>query len=72
MGISGTIAPTVVETDLLTRDMPVLAILTAALFIMAYSFRGPGTGQINKFEAGLLLVAYVAYNTSLAITAVSR
>ncbi|MBT3710957.1 MAG: calcium/sodium antiporter [Gammaproteobacteria bacterium] len=72
VGISGTIAPTVVETDLLTRDMPVLAILTAALFIMAYSFRGPGTGQINKFEAGLLLVAYVAYNTSLAITAVSR
>jgi hypothetical protein len=52
--------------------MPVLAILTAALFIMAYSFKGPGTGQINKFEAGLLLAAYVAYNTSLAITAVSR
>ena len=72
VGISGTIAPTVVETDLLTRDMPVLAILTAALFIMAYSFKGPGTGQINKLEAGLLLVAYVAYNTSLAITAVSR
>ena len=71
VGISGTIAPTVVESDLLTRDMPVLAILTAALFIMAYSFKGPGTGRINKLEAGLLLVAYVAYNTSLAVTAVS-
>ncbi len=72
VGISGTIAPTVVEADLLTRDMPVLAILTAALFIMAYSFKGPGTGRINQFEASLLLLAYVAYNTSLAVTAVSR
>lgn len=71
VGISGTIAPTVVESDLLTRDLPVLAILTAALFIMAYSFKGPGTGRINRREAGLLLVAYVGYNASLAVTAIS-
>jgi len=71
VGISGMIAPTVVEPGLLTRDLPVLGILTAALFIMAYSFKGPGTGRINRFEAGLLLLAYVAYNTSLAITAIS-
>ena len=71
VGISGSIAPTVVESALLTRDLPVLAILTAALFIMGYSFKGPGTGRINKLEASLLLLAYVAYNTSLAVTAVS-
>lgn len=71
VGLSGTIAPTVVESGLLIRDLPVLAILTAALFIMGYSFRGPGTGRINRLEAGLLLVAYVAYNASLAVTAIS-
>lgn len=71
VGISGTIAPTFVESDLLTRDLPVLAILTAALFIMAYSFKDSGSGRINRFEAGLLLVAYVGYNASLAVTAIS-
>jgi len=71
VGISGTIAPTTVEPALLTRDLPVMGILTAALFIMGYSFKGPGTGRINRFEAGLLLTAYVAYNVSLAITAIS-
>lgn len=65
VGITGTIAPTVLDPDILTRDIPVMAILTAALFVMGYSFKGKTSGVINRFEGGMLLLAYVAYNISL-------
>ena len=65
VGITGTIAPTVLDPDILTRDIPVMAILTAALFVMGYSFKGKTSGVINRFEGGMLLLAYMAYNISL-------
>ena len=37
VGITGTIAPTAMELGVLSRDMPVMIILTAALFVMGYN-----------------------------------
>lgn len=68
VGITGSISPTLLEPAILSRDFPLLGALTAALFLMGYSFRGPGTGRINRLEGAILLVAYVGYNALLVGT----
>ncbi|MFT7305392.1 MAG: cation:H+ antiporter [Candidatus Azotimanducaceae bacterium] len=70
IGITGIIAPTKLDPAILTRDIPVMIILTAALFIMAYNYRGNENGVINRFEGGLLLFGYVAYNIGLIYSVV--
>ena len=69
IGLSGTIAPSLIMMDLIRRDFPLLLFLTLALFIMCYPWRGPGTGGINRREGGLLLATYLAYNTILFLQA---
>ncbi len=71
VGITGTIAPTGLESAILYRDLPVMMILTAALFILGYNYRGNEHGRINRLEGGLLLFAYVAYNIGLVYSAIS-
>jgi cation:H+ antiporter len=71
VGITGTIAPTAMELGVLSRDMPVMIILTAALFVMGYNYRGNENGRINRFEGGALLFAYVAYNVGLIYSVIS-
>jgi cation:H+ antiporter len=71
VGITGTIAPTAMEPGVLSRDMPVMIILTAALFVMGYNYRGNENGRINRFEGGALLFAYVAYNVGLIYSVIS-
>ena len=71
VGITGTIAPTGLEPGILSRDMPVMIILTAALFVMGYNYRGNENGRINRFEGGALLFAYVAYNVGLVYSVIS-
>jgi cation:H+ antiporter len=63
LGIPGLLGPVVLEPEVLTRDFPVMIGLSIALFVMAYGFRGDG--KINRFEGGLLLLAYVGYLTLL-------
>ncbi len=63
VGIAGMIAPMTVAPEVLTRDLPVMAALTLALFVLGYGFRGPG--RINRFEGGALLLAFVAYTVYL-------
>ncbi|MEZ5706041.1 MAG: calcium/sodium antiporter [Burkholderiaceae bacterium] len=60
VGIAGAISPIVLEPDVVTRDWPVMAGLTALLFIFGWGFRGR-QGRINRVEASVLLAAYVAY-----------
>jgi cation:H+ antiporter len=67
IGITGVIAPSKLDTAILTRDMPVLGILTLVLFVMGYRFHGPGTGRINRFEGSILLAGYVGYMILLAV-----
>jgi cation:H+ antiporter len=71
IGITGMMAPTVLDPAILTRDIPVMAILTAALFVMAYNYRGNENGVITRLEGGLLLFAYAAYNISLVYSVTS-
>ena len=68
LGIPGIVSPSVVDPAVLSRDMPVMVILTIALLVMAYGFHGKG--RINRLEAGLLLAAYAGYQTLLYFTAV--
>ncbi|MCH7743265.1 MAG: calcium/sodium antiporter [Proteobacteria bacterium] len=71
IGIAGTISPTMLEPDILTRDVPVLIILTMVLFMACYGFRTNGPGRINRWEGILLVFGYVGYNIVLALTAAS-
>jgi len=67
VGIAGVIAPMQsITPEVLTRDWPTMVAMTAALFVMAYGFRGEG--RINRFEGLLLLLSFIAYNTYLVIT----
>lgn len=63
LGTPAVIAPMALESGILSRDYPFMIGLSIALFIMAYGFRG--NGRINRLEGGLLLLAYVAYMTTL-------
>jgi len=59
IGVAGIIDPGDFPADALERDMPIMLVLTAVLFIMAYGLRGPG--RINRIEGGILLACFVAY-----------
>ena len=63
LGLPGLIHPATIDTEVLTRDYPVMIGLTLALFVMAYGFRGPG--RINRIEGTLLVLAFCAYQTLL-------
>ena len=59
MAVPGLLAPGALPADILSRDYPWMLLLTTALFVMAYGFRGPG--MINRLEGALLLLAYSGY-----------
>lgn len=63
VGIAAGIHPLAVESAVLTRDMLTVALMTLALFLFCYGFRGPG--RITRLEGGLLILGYVAYNAVL-------
>lgn len=67
VGIAGAIAPMQIDAAVLSRDFPVMLGLTALLFIMCWSFRGR-PGRINRFEAAVLLAAYLGYTGYLLLT----
>ena len=66
LGLPGLLNPGPVDASVLTRDYPVMIFLTLALFVMAYGLRGPG--RINRLEGGLLVAAFVGYQTLLYFT----
>src|SRR5690606_17493430 len=63
VGIAGMISPMAVADEVLVRDLPVMAALTIALFMLGYGFRGPG--RINRVEGALLLAAFLGYTVYL-------
>jgi len=68
VGIAGALHPLAIESVVLTRDVLVMALLTASLFVVGYGFRG-GPGRINRIEGAALCTAWVAYTAWLVITA---
>lgn len=65
VGIAAGIHPLAVDAVVFQRDWVVMALLTAALFLFGYGFRGPG--RINRVEGAVLLAAYVTYTVYLVV-----
>lgn len=62
-GLPGLLAPSALDADVLSRDFPVVFILTLALAVMAYGIRK--AGRINRIEGGILLLSFFAYQALL-------
>lgn len=63
VGIAGIIHPLDFDRPVFARDMLIMGLLTLALFLFSYGFRGPG--RINRFEGALLLACYIGYTAYL-------
>ncbi len=63
LGIPGLLRPLAIDSEVLTRDYPIMIGLTLMFFVMAYGFRG--RGRINRLEGGILLACYLGYQTLL-------
>lgn len=67
VGLAGVIEPMPeISANILSRDWPVMMVMTFFLLILAFGI--PGHGRINRIEGGLLLVSYIAYSSYLAYT----
>ena len=65
VGLAAVIQPMSVETQLLSRDIPVMCVLTLALFVLGYNFGKSRPGRINRLEGCLLLAGYIGYTVWL-------
>lgn len=65
VGIAGIIQPMAIPSEILTRDMLVMGVLTLSLFIFGYRLHGGG--HINRLEGGLLLTAFGGYTGYLVL-----
>jgi cation:H+ antiporter len=68
IGIAALVSPSAVDPDVLYRDLPVLGVMTVALFIMCYGFGGKG--RISRQEGITLLLGYISYNALLIVSVV--
>ncbi len=59
VGIAGAIQPMAVSPEVLSRDWPVMGVMTLSLFAVGYGFGRPG--RINRFEGAALLTGYLGY-----------
>ena len=69
VGIAGLIHPMEVLREVFSRDILTMGVLTLSLFVVGFGFRGPG--RINRFEGGVLFLAYLGYTTWLVAGVVS-
>ena len=67
VGLATVIHPLDVPGEVISRDLPVMGLLTLSLFFFGYGFRGQG--RINRLEGGLLLAVYVGYTLWLVRSA---
>lgn len=61
MAIPGLINPGGFDKEVLTRDYPVMILLTIALMLFSVAWRKGKTGVLGRFEGALLLTGYLAY-----------
>jgi len=69
LAFPGIIMPSVLAPEVMNRDFVVMTVLTVALFLMAYGFKGKD-GQINRFEGAVLLAAFIGYMVVLYFSVV--
>ncbi|MDJ0654793.1 MAG: calcium/sodium antiporter [Xanthomonadales bacterium] len=70
LGIAATIRPTDVPDELIYRDYFIMLFLSMMMFLMAYGFRGPG--RISRRSGIILVTMFVAYQSLVFYTEVSR
>ena len=63
LGVTGLIHPAELASGVLSRDLPLMIILTLLLFFMASGFRGQG--KITRVEGSVLLAIFIAYEILL-------
>lgn len=61
VGIAAVIHPFKTVSDILTRDLPSVGILTIALFLVC--FRRGGGGTVTRLEGAILILAFAGYNS---------
>lgn len=66
LSLPGIIRPGPVPADILSRDFPVMIVLTILLFVMSYGFRSPG--KINRVEGGILLTIFISYQVMVYLS----
>ena len=69
LAMPGLLAPGPVEPEVVSRDLPVMTILTVAMFTAAYSF-GHRRGRITRYEGTVFLIGFFAYLVYLYHTTV--
>ena len=69
VGIAAAIEPMAVDAVVLSRDWTLMAILTAALFVMGYGYKKQG--RINRLEGGALLLVFTGYTCYLISTVIA-
>ncbi|HSG53733.1 MAG TPA: calcium/sodium antiporter [Rheinheimera sp.] len=69
VGIAAAIEPMAVDAVVLSRDWTLMAILTAALFVMGYGYKKQG--RINRLEGGALLLVFTGYTGYLISTVIA-
>jgi len=67
IGVAGVITPIAVDTEVLTRDLPMVGAMTVLLVIFAWG--RVGRGRINRYEGAALLVVWIGYTTFLLVSA---
>jgi cation:H+ antiporter len=69
VGIAAVVHPLEIERVLLTRDIPVMVIMTVALFVVC--LKVSGLSRISRIEGGALVLAYVGYTIWIILAAMS-
>lgn len=69
VGIAAAIEPMAVDAVVLSRDWTLMAILTAALFVMGYGYNKQG--RINRLEGSVLLLVFTGYTGYLISTVIA-
>lgn len=67
VGVAGVIQPMKVASEIFSRDMLIMTILTFSLFLLGYGFT-QAQGKITRLKGGLLFVIYIGYNVYLFYT----
>lgn len=64
LAIPGLLAPSEIPADVISRDMPIMLLLTLSLFVLGYKFKNH-QGKINRIGGSVLLAAFFAYQIML-------
>jgi cation:H+ antiporter len=67
LGISALISPAQLETAVLTRDIPVMCVITFLFWAFAFKIRG--SGMIGRVKGAILLSLYAGYQVLLYFAA---